>query len=238
MSGSSTVAKAIAVVAVPVIAAAWYARFFRPKQLRWGSDDSEVFADLPGDDFVQHPKMHSTRAVTIHATPDEVWPWLVQMGYGRAGFYSFDQSEKAAHDADPERSRRILPEFQQLSVGDVIPWGEKNEGIPVRMLEAGSVLSLGGTMDASTGKFVGATAARPEDPVDVSWTFVLKPVGETSTRLITRTRVAYSSPMIGAAVRGFVEPGQYLMERKLLLGIKERAEAKSRAGAGSPNPMI
>jgi hypothetical protein len=222
MSGS-TVAKAIAVVAIPVIAAAAYMKYVRPKQLRWGSDDAEVSAVLPGDALVQQPKMQTTRAVTIHATPGEVWPWLVQMGFGRAGFYSYDQSEKAA-GVDPGRSRRILPEFQQLQVGDVIPWGENGEGIPVRMVEPESVLALGGTVDASTGKFVDAAAPRPDRSVEVSWTFVLKPVGDRSTRLITRTRVAYDSPAIGAAVRALLEPGQYLMERKMLLGIKERVE--------------
>ncbi|WP_157156751.1 hypothetical protein [Diaminobutyricimonas sp. LJ205] len=232
MSGS-TVAKAIAVVAIPIIAAVGYAKYVRPKQLRWGSDDAEVSAVLPGDALVSQPKMQTTRAVTIRATPAEVWPWLVQIGYGRAGFYSYDQSEKAV-GADPERSRRILPEFQNLQVGDVIPWGENNDGIPVRMLERESVLSLGGTVDASTGKFVAAAAPRPERTVEVSWTFVLKPVGDTSTRLITRTRVAYDSPAIGAAVRALLEPGQYLMERKMLLGIKERVERyHARSGATS-----
>ncbi|WP_167043141.1 SRPBCC family protein [Salinibacterium sp. ZJ454] len=226
MSGSSrgSAGRALALIAIPVIAAAAYVKYFRPKQVRWGSEDAEVSAVLPGDELVRQPKMTTTRAVTIRATPAEVWPWLVQMGYGRAGFYSYDQSEKIA-GVDPARSRKILPEFQQLNVGDVIPWGENNEGIPVRMLEPNSVLSLGGTMDASTGKFVSATAARPERPIDVSWTFVLKPVGETSTRLLTRTRVAYDSPLIGAAVHAMLEPGQYMMERKMLLGIKERAEA-------------
>jgi hypothetical protein len=223
MSGS-TVAKAIAVVAIPIIAVAAYAKYVRPKQLRWGSDDAEVSAVLPGDALVHQPKLQTTRAITIHATPAQVWPWLVQMGFGRAGFYSYDQSEKAAGGADPDRSRRILPEFQQVQVGDVIPWGEKGEGIPVRMVEPESVLALGGTVDASTGKFVDQASRRPERTVEVSWTFVLKPVGDASTRLITRTRVAYDSPAIGAAVRALLEPGQYLMERKMLLGIKERAE--------------
>ncbi|MET1043884.1 MAG: hypothetical protein ABWX59_07160 [Microbacteriaceae bacterium] len=227
MSGSSrgSAGKAIALLAIPVIATVAYVKYLRPKQLRWGSEDSEVTAVLPGDELVSAPKLQTTRAITIRATPAEVWPWLVQMGYGRAGFYSYDQSEKVA-GVDPERSRKILPEFQQLQVGDVIPFGKDDEGIPVRMLEPNSVLSLGGTMDASTGKFVSAADRQPERNVDVSWTFVLKPVG-AYTRLIARTRLAYDSAAINAAVRAFLEPGQYLMEKKMLQGIKERVEANT-----------
>ena len=130
-------------------AAACYVLAVRPRLLRWGASTQEAAGPLPGDELVPTPRMQSTRAVTIHAPAADVWPWLVQLGAGRGGMYSYDLLENAAglgiHSAD-----RILPEHQRLDVGDVIPLGP-DVGIPVRQIVAGSVLALGGTMDPLTG---------------------------------------------------------------------------------------
>lgn len=170
--------------------------------------------------------MQSTRAVTINAPAAGVWPWLVQLGAGRGGMYSYDLLENAAglgmHSAD-----RILPQHQRLDVGDVIPLGP-NAGIPVRRLEAGSVLGLGGTMDLRTGK-VTSPAVPPAGPrVELGWTFVLQPVGERTTRLLSRTRYDYSPLAVGLLLRPVLEPAQFIMERRMLLGIKSRAEGGKR----------
>ncbi|MET3951648.1 SRPBCC family protein [Arthrobacter sp. UYEF36] len=206
--------------------AAGYVLAVRPRLLHWGATAQETAAPLPGDELVRTPRMQSTRAVTINAPSASVWPWLVQLGAGRGGMYSYDLLENAAglgmHSAD-----RILPEYQQLDVGDVLPLGP-DVGIPVRRVEAGSVLGLGGTMDPRTGRIrpSGGAAAGPR--VELGWTFVLQPVTEHSTRLLSRTRYDYSPLPVGLILRPVLEPLQFIMERRMLLGIKSRAESRGR----------
>lgn len=206
--------------------AAGYVLAVRPRLLHWGATAQETAAPLPGDELVRTPRMQSTRAVTINAPAASVWPWLVQLGAGRGGMYSYDLLENAAglgmHSAD-----RILPEYQQLDVGDVLPLGP-DVGIPVRRVEAGSVLGLGGTMDPRTGRIrpSGGAAAGPR--VELGWTFVLQPVTERSTRLLSRTRYDYSPLPVGLILRPVLEPLQFIMERRMLLGIKSRAEGRGR----------
>ena len=214
--------------------AAGYVLIARPRLLHWGATAQETAAPLPGDELVRTPRMQSTRAVTINAPAASVWPWLVQLGAGRGGMYSYDLLENAAglgmHSAD-----RILPEYQQLNVGDVVPLVSRKGtemGIPVRRLEAGSVLGLGGTMDPRTGMIrpSGGAAAGPR--VELGWTFVLQPVHERRTRLLSRTRYDYSPLAVGLILRPVLEPVQFIMERRMLRGIKSRAEGRGRQSGG------
>src|SRR5437868_4353687 len=94
-----------------------YLRFIRPWQLRWGATDEEVARAMSGDDVVKQPTFNATRAVTITARPEEIWPWLIQIGVTRAGWYSYDWLDNLGHPS----AERIIPEFQHLAVGDVIP---------------------------------------------------------------------------------------------------------------------
>ena len=147
-------------------------------------------------------------------------------------FRSYDALENAAglgmHSAD-----RILPEFQHLAVGDTIPLSPGG-GIPVRRLEPSSVLSLGGTMDPRTGRITGAVSddgPRAGGPrLEVGWTFVLQPLGVRSTRLLSRTRYDYAPLPLGIALRVVLEPLQFLMERRMLLGIRSRVERRHPLG--------
>ena len=207
-------------------AAACYVLAARPRMLRWGASTQESAGPLPGDELVRTPRMQSTRAVTIHAPAASVWPWLVQLGAGRGGMYSYDLLENAA-GLGLRSADRILPEHQRLDVGDVIPLGP-DAGIPVRRLETGAVLGLGGTMDPGTGKFT-ASAGAPAGPrLELGWTFVLQPVDEHTTRLLSRTRYDYAPLAVGLLLRPVLEPLQFILERRMLLGIKSRAEAGGR----------
>ena len=94
-------------------AAAMFVRF-RRWHLRWGATDEEVATPLPGDDIVADPTFAPTRAITIGARPDEIWPWIVQIGYGRAGFYAYDVLDNLGHGRSAER---IVPELQDLASG-------------------------------------------------------------------------------------------------------------------------
>jgi hypothetical protein len=105
-------------IASPLFA---FAPVYRRWHLRWGATDAEVAGAMPGDELVAEPSFNATRAITIDAPPEAVWPWLVQIGYGRAGFYSYDLFDNAARPS----AERILPEYQEPKVGDWVPMASK-----------------------------------------------------------------------------------------------------------------
>jgi len=184
--------------------------------LTWGATPFEQNRAMPGDDLLPTPDMLSTRAVTIDALSEAIWPWLVQMGSGRGGAYSYDWIENlfglGVHTAD-----RILPEFQQLAVGDVLPLGAGGAGMRVEVLDQARTLVFRST----DRRWV--------------WTFGLYPLFG-STRLVSRNRIAspITSRLVRAANRAVMEPGSLIMERKMLLGIKERAERSVPAAEWEP----
>jgi len=184
--------------------------------LTWGAGAEEVTAVLPGDELLPVPDIVSTRAVTVDALPASVWPWLVQMGSGRAGAYTYDWIENlfglGMHSADA-----ILPEFQHLEVGDVLPLGPDGPGMRVEIYEPESTLVF-----------------RSEDENWV-WIFTLRQV-VGGTRLVSRNRIATpDANWAGRALdRLVLEPGSLVMERRMLLGIKERAERHIRHGQPQP----
>jgi len=212
-----------------LIAVALATPFLRPWRSRWGATDAEVTRTLPGDDLVPHPKWQWTHAVTIRAPAADVWPWLVQIGQGRGGFYSYELLENMVgcriHNAD-----RIIPELANLQVGDEILLHPKTPGLPVASVEPGRALVLHagawspgeGTAD-SAGKTPGSYST-------VSWMWFLEPIDETTTRLISRYRSDYGPGLANRLAYGtlITEPIGFAMSRKMLLGIKERAKAAAR----------
>ena len=129
--GSKTVSVAIATGA----ALAVYLLYVRPRHIRWGATDEEVERPMPGDEVVERPNFVATRAVTIEATSEEVWPWLMQIGSGRAGFYSYDWIDNAGRPS----VREIIPEYQHVEVGDLVPMLPGTEvGMWVKGFEANS----------------------------------------------------------------------------------------------------
>lgn len=182
---------------------------------QWGVSAGEKDMLLPGDDLVPNPVLESNRAITIHAPAGDIWPWLVQLGQGRGGFYSYQRLENLAgcniHNAD-----QILPELQDLYVGDLVRLGP--EGYPafeVAAIERDVALILRGDTPSPKG-----------DPTTWIWIFYLNPLDGHTTRLILRTRLSYD-PNLGNTVmwRIFTDPISFNMERKMLQGIKARAEA-------------
>jgi hypothetical protein len=111
----------LGVLAIIVLAVVVYLLLIRPWQLRWGATDEEIYSPMPGDELVPDPTYNATRAITIEATPEEIWPWLVQMGYGRAGFYGYDLIENLGSKRGIHSAESILPDLQQLAVGDALP---------------------------------------------------------------------------------------------------------------------
>ena len=179
----------------------------RPWYLRWGATDAEVERAMPGDAEIKNPTHVTTRAVTIRARPDEIWSWLVQMGYQRGGMYSYDWIDRLLGILDRPSADRILPEFQHLEVGDVIPMGS-GPSWPVAAIEPNQSIVL----------------VIREPGTEYTWSWGLYELDEGTTRLVLRIRTRLTKPLM---IRFFhiFDPGAFLMTRKHLLGIKQRAEA-------------
>ena len=223
MSSRRPISKLVGTAAAMSAAAAAYALVLRPRHLRWGATEAETLRPLPGDDLVPAPRVNATHAVTIQARSSNIWPWLAQIGQGRGGFYSYTWIERMI-GADIENTDRILPEHQELKAGDTIPFF-KGVGPPVALIEPGRYLVLGGKIDAQSEGPFALKGAGPEAYMAFSWLFYLEPAGENTTRLIERFRLDWNQSWQNAVyMHGFLEPGAFVMERKMLLGIKQRAE--------------
>ena len=210
----------VAVTTAVVVSVYWF--LLRPWHLRWGATDDEVARALPGDEMVPHPRLTATHALTIQAPPDQVWPWLVQIGQGRAGFYSYESIENLM-GADIHNSNRLLPQFQTLHVGDAIPLAGDGTSIPVAAVEPNHLLILGGRVDARNKP--DWFKDQPDAFFETSWVFLLEPV-DRGTRLTERFRLNWGPDSLRNTLyyRALLEPGSFIMERRMLLGIQERAE--------------
>ena len=186
-----------------------YYLLFRRWHARCGATDEEVAIAMPGDELVERPKDVTTRAVTIRARPEDVWSWLAQMGRDRGGLYSYDWIDEVLGVLDEPSSDVILPEFQTLEAGDVIPIGGGPDW-PVAAAEPNRSLVLD---------------IRPEEGMAISWSFQLRELDDEHTRLVLRIRIRASALVHLAYALPVVDFGSFIMTRKMLLGIKERAEA-------------
>jgi hypothetical protein len=199
---------------------------------RWNAAPEEIELRMPGDNLVPIPMLTATRAITIRAPAVVIWPWLVQIGYKRAGWYSYDFLEAvmgAADFVDGHSAYRIVPELQHLHPGDTILIHPRIPGFVVREAEAGKLLILHNAGDLETGKPFDLESQAPRRFINDSWVFYLETLDEKTTRLIVRSRLAYnSSPSNFFFWRILTDPISFVMERKLLLGIKWRAESTER----------
>jgi hypothetical protein len=191
------------------------APLYRHWHLRWGATDAEVAVTMPGDELVPTPSFNATRALTIQASRAQVWPWIVQIGTGRAGFYSYDLFDNGARPS----ADRILPELQDTQVGDWVPMFSKvNEttAFRVKAFEPNRWLLW----------------AKP----DSTWAWTLTPLEGGRTRLLTRLKATYDwhSPGLALLTVIIFELGDFPMMRKLLLGVKSRAERAAAVQPGDP----
>jgi hypothetical protein len=186
---------ALGAVAVVLVC---YQFVLRPRMARWGATDEEVDRAMPGDELLEDAGT-ITRAISIDARPELIWPWLMQIGFGRAGWYSYDWIDNDGRSS----ADRIVPELQNLRVGDRVLMAPEM-GPTVRMIDPNRHLLCAGDRD--------------------TWCLGLYPVDDRRTRLVSRWRERW--PRTPATIFWLLisEPGSFIMERKMLLGIKARAE--------------
>ena len=175
---------------------------YRPWAVNWGVTDDEINRSMPGDDIVQNPTFNATRAVTIKAQPEEIWPWIVQFGYKKAGMYCYDWFD---NDGVPS-AERIIQEYQNLKVGDLIPLSAV---MYVKVTELNPNRSMLWVFPEGSGPWSNST-----------WAWELYEEDAQHSRLLTRLRV-HTDNIISRVMLDFFE---IAMMRKSMLGIKGRAE--------------
>ncbi len=195
----------------------------RPWYLRWGATDEEIQKILPGDEIVPNAVGSETRAITIDAPIDSVWPWLAQLGQDRGGFYSFDLLENIVGCEMPTVDS-LRPDKQAWKPGDRL-WmypPDKAGGVGYATLRTyipGRALGFGTHVMGTS----------PDDPEDGSWSFALEPTGDSTTRLLIRGRGAPGRSLLGTAFdRSMFEPIHFMMERRMMIGVKQLAEGGDR----------
>ncbi len=183
-----------------VFVVAVYLLVIGPWQRAWGATDEEVAATMPGDDLLRPDAPATTRAITIAAPPERVWPWLLQIGYGRGGWYSYDWLD---NDGEPSIDR-IDPGLQGLAVGDRIVM-VPGMGPTVREIESNRHLLSAGDTE--------------------TWCLQLRPMSEGGTRLISRWRQDWPKGPATFVWAAIADPGAFVMERKMLRTLRARVES-------------
>jgi hypothetical protein len=198
-------------------AALAYPLLLRRWCLTWGATHAEVAAPMAGDDLLPEAPLVVTRAVSIDAPPEDVWPWLAQMGSGRGGAYTYDWIENLM-GLDMHSADEVLQQFQDIAVGDQFPLGPNGPAMHVAVADPPTALVY-----------------RHEDGNWI-WSFQVSRQGHGS-RLVSRNRIDAPTPNVASRL-GYMllmEPGSLVMERKMLLGIKRRAE-RLRSRQAQPAP--
>jgi hypothetical protein len=205
--------------AVAAVKVALYVRWIRPWQMHWGATAEETARPLPGDEIVARPTWNATRAVTVEARPEHIWPFLVQIGWGRAGWYGYDWADNRFRPSTWD----ILAEHQHLEVGKKFPMSPVTFQVCVDFRENEWMLWR--------GKDAGLDAVARRGVSAGTWLWYLDPIDETHTRLLTRMRDEYrwTSPFI--LVQLLTDVLDFPFMRRVLLGIKARAEARARRQA-------
>ncbi len=200
-----------AALSVPVVGLGIYFAAIRPAQLRWGATAEEVARTMPGDELMIHPSFWATRAITIHARPEQIWPWLAQMGYRRAGFYGYDLIENVGSGTGIRSADRIEAALQDPKTGDVLPLSA------VAHLRFGEI--------APDRYLIWRSDAEPADGV---FTWALYPQGGgTTTRLVSRVRLHYHWGHAWLlALDLFTEFADHAAVPAILRGARDRAEGR------------
>ena len=200
-----------------VLLAAAFVFVIHPWYQRWGATATELQMALPGDELLPDAVSQATRAITIRARAESIYPWLVQMGQNRGGLYSYEWLENLA-GSDIHNVDRIVPEWQTAGPGDKVTLGPFAT-LPyyvVESVESGRALVLQ-SCSPKTGEWGG------------TWQFYLDSRGDGTTRLIVRHRDPAPRDRLSAVINAIFEPISFVMERGMMRGIRQRAEAATPA---------
>jgi proline iminopeptidase len=196
-----------------------YSLILRPRLLRWGATDAEVEQPYPGTDLIPGGTRSATMAVTIDAPPARVWPWLVQMGYGRAGWYSWDRLDNFGQSS----AEQLHPEWQTLAVGDRL--APQPDVWEVAALEPERFLGLRTAIDLR-GRRLDPAGPPPQCSTDSLWGFLLEPLPGGRTRLVVSGywafRPRWLQPLMSAL---FIEPEHWIMQTRQFTNLKRRVES-------------
>lgn len=215
--------RSVALVSAFAVILSAFFLFVRPWYLSWGATDEETRRPLPGDEIVPNAAAQETRAITIRAPIEQVWPWLAQLGQDRGGFYSYDLLENLV-GCDMPTTDRLMADKRAWRIGDKL-WmypETKADGMGFATLRSYSP-------GRSLGFGTNVMGTPPGAPYDGSWTFILESVDPSTTRLLVRGRGAPGRSLLGRAFdRSIFEPVHFLMERRMMIGLKQLAEGSER----------
>ena len=216
-------------------AAVAYGAMVRPRLLRWGATDAEVAGPYPGAELVPGGKRGATMAVTIDAAPERVWPWLVQLGGGRAGWYSWDVLDNAGRPS----AREVHPEWQQLAIGDHVTYRTRRHGLvdawDVAALEPARFLGLHGLSDLR-GRPLDPHQPRPAAYTEGLWGFRLTELPGGRTRLVVGGHEVFRAPLPGRLLSSWLGPlVVWIMQARMLSVLKRNVERAAAAPTVVPD---
>jgi hypothetical protein len=209
MALPSVSAKLFSVIVLFVAVITAYVLVIRPSQLGWGATPEEIARAMPGDDLVRQPTFSATRAITIRGRREDVWPWIVQMGYDRAGFYGYDLIENIGSKRGIRSAEQIVPELQHPAVGDRV------------YMSRIAYLSFDSIVRDQYLIWKGI-----DSPPDSSFTWALYPVGANQTRLVSRIRIRYHWTDRRIVLDLFTEFADPVAVPRILAGVKARVEGR------------
>ena len=199
--------------------------FFRARRNRWGLTQAEADRPYPSDGYVLQPRGGFTHGIHIAAPAEAVWPWVVQIGQDKGGFYSYELLENLV-GCQMVNADRIVPEWQELHVGDTFNL-HPEAGIPIVLVEPGKAFAARMALNMETEEPFDPAQGLPEKYLNLCWLFYVEALGDKSSRFISHWQVEYSPSLLNRLMYGplIVEPIAFTMDRKMLLGVKQRAEA-------------